>query len=387
MPLPQLNTSGNDLTNTFQAISQINAQDAMTKTRKKQNALLDLQLSPEMQSALKSQRKADVASQNAITNQTRLQNQASAAGQIRDSLGNIDLGDLTGEKYRTFYDSIMANPLLKDHAEMLFDPDELLSTDISSSTGKTMTPANLKKLKLRIGNLMTAADRTANGLTVDYRKIHLSDGTTKLYAVPKVPQPGDVLDPKEISGDPGASFDKAEKEDKALKRVVGPDGSITYVKRSDAVGKEAPPTGMESLTKAQIAANKRANVKTMLDIDDDFLKADKEGNLPQIAIDKKAGQVKANIFNELAEATGSSDRLVWKEDAYEIELDTLGKIIKWGKDILPGEDTKVETTGGWVKEKIVKNLTEEQLAIYRKNYSGKTDEEIQNAYKTAVGSE
>ena len=42
MPLPQLDTSGNDLTNAFNAISQRRKTREATETRKKQNDLLDL---------------------------------------------------------------------------------------------------------------------------------------------------------------------------------------------------------------------------------------------------------------------------------------------------------------------------------------------------------
>ena len=378
MPLPTLNTSGNNLSNTFLKISQMRNQDAALETRKKQNALLDLQLSPEMQAALKADREVDRASKNALLKQRNLQSNAMAAEQIGKSLGTIDFDDQSGKSYSNYYNKFAANPAFKDHMQMLPKPEDYMAVDLKQLGGKGMTQEKRKQLKGVVGSLMTAAQRKASGMTATYKQAWFPDGTSAWVGVAENVKPGEVVSAEDVTGVAGASFgkfDKAEKPQETWSLTTpGPNGEermvssksgkvikiadakkfdlvkvkkgekTIWVEKSAAVEQEV---GEKEVEEKGLTKNQKLN--QLEKIQGKFNKTDKDGNISLLATNKEEGRGSAERYNKIAKDLGESSKYVWKEDAFAGEKG-IGDYVA---GVLPGGETgEPESIGGWVKVEV-----------------------------------
>ncbi len=362
--MPQLNTSGNDVTNTVLNISKINRFDAGTERTKTQNKLLDLQLSPEMQASIKAQKDAELANTVAATTSRNLANSKETASQINKRISEVHarMGTEGMKAYTDFYNGVLENPLTKEHAASLPNPEDYIQRDISLPDGKTMTKENTQQLQSILSNYMTATQRAAQGLTTERVQVWDEQGRSSIVYITTQGKKGETLTTEEATGIPGMSFDPPDKG-------VTPADILAAAKLKEtqrhnmAIEKNAAAKAIEpdELTEAQKADDKRSDTKLMISIEKDFSKEDKDGNLPFLATDKAEGQQRADDYNTLAKKHGKSARYVWKEDAYEQEIvpeDRTGVIgntvdaLVHTRDFFKGKDVETESIGGWVKEDV-----------------------------------
>lgn len=241
MTLPKLNTSGNDQTATLNAISQRHAQAAATKGQQRRNALMDVQLSPEMQALTKARKKSENTLLEGKILEQNANNAKAVGAQIRDSLVEAArlAGDGTGQGYVDWYHGMAEKPKFKDHMHMLPDPQSYMQTDLASLTGQSITKEKKKELQAILGNRMTAADRTANGYTTTLKAAWLPDGTAIQVYVPSQGRAGEAIDAESL-GIPGLSFDdptKVKTKEKLVKVMVN--GKPVWKTPAEAAGKEA----------------------------------------------------------------------------------------------------------------------------------------------------
>ena len=367
MQLPQLDTKGNDVTNTLTAIANYNRTKAATENTKKRNKLLDLQLSPETIAALRAQEKAKLANTNAIILQRNLENSKKASAMVRDRISDV-YSRLDGpegiDAYKDFYQNMIENPLTKDHASvMLPNPEDYLRTNINNPTGQSVVGTDMKSLKSVLENMMTAADRKASGKMNDYRKVwRQRNGKwyASLYNIAGLEKEGKPIDAFDLTGDETATFDDPTGKTKKsiadykpetyeedvdgvtykVTRQYDPDkGEYVEVGRSRVVQKDK-----KDLTPAQEADDLRSDENVMSKIDSKFIGTGDD--VPPIALDKNLGQSEADRYNRIAKKTGGDFRFVWSEDVYEQEVEPDGIIAKV-KGKLTGPE--IESVGGWVK--------------------------------------
>lgn len=370
--MPQLNTSGNNILDTMQQIKSLNIMDEQIKAKKSQNKLLDLQLSPAMQATIKADRELARKTANAVLKNKQLENERIAGENVRDALGDVyNRIDTEGiQAYRGLYNRAMENELTKNYAASLPNPDAFEQEDISVPSGQTITKNYRKELKAVIANLMTAADRKAQGLDNEYRDVYLPDSKqTVSVLVPKTGAPGEVLNPAEFMGIPGAVWATDSPTFKSKKVIVG--GKTVYAEDDPSiVGKEAPPDP-NIIPAAQAARLAQADQKALADRDQEFLDTDKDGLPPEFVFDREAGSGKANQYNSLANKLNESTRFVWDPEAYQEVVEdeeSTGlaglpkRWLKGAKDIILGKDTNTKPAGAWVKQS-VDDITKEAVRI------------------------
>jgi hypothetical protein len=375
MPLPQLNTGGNELSNTLKYLS--NSFDER-EDRKKQNTLFELQkkkleheLSPEMQEALKADKKLQQANENALLTQRRLANNQAAASQIKDSLGAIDLDDSSGKSYKNFYDRLASNPLLKDHVAILPNPEDYFKTDISATGERVVPKENVLKLKGIIGSLMNASDRVAKGLTAEYKPVYYPDGTSAMVGVPKIVEPGQVLSAEAITGVKGSSFTAFKDKDDAGKNV-----STVTVKEKDKAGNTVEnvysvnkvtgkkvliagggeafkPEGTKEITPQQAVENKRKARERLTELEGMIFGKSEAGDM--YAADQAGTQGYVDEYNELAAELGRKSQIVWSDEDVVVKPGTV-----WDSK-MPGFVKTTEKVKTKPSSEVVENPTEDQV--------------------------
>ncbi|MCP3924914.1 MAG: hypothetical protein GY714_20235 [Desulfobacterales bacterium] len=356
MTLPALNTKGIDITEGLDRMDRRKESRERQVTRDKQNALLDIKLSPE---AIKTDR----AIKNAILKEQELQNTLNGAKAIRNvmGVGYSTIYDDTGKALSEFQERLKSGDYA-DHAEMLLpNLDRYKQKDVSSPTGYRITKENQEKLRRIYEGFMTEAGKVGNRGTAEYKAWIDGDGNRKFIAVStRDLKHGDVLDLQKLTGDPGARWAGVESNDKTLVKVVSKDGKVRYKKRSEITPKDEAPSGT--------AVDKTD--QTLLGIEKQINAVDKDGNMASHLFDKNSESIRQ--FNKLS----NTHKYVWKAKIHEVPIEREDKEGMFNniketwldvKDSVFG--TPTEMIGGW--EKVAKNEVEGPAEIKES-----TEEEI-----------
>lgn len=355
MPLPQLDTGGIDITNTLRSISQEKTSRLNRETRRKQNALLDIQLSPEAQTRKTGTENAILKGRQLDNRNQQIQNRNNILSLAReglaDSMAKAEAGDEAA--YPAYRDYMIGEWGLTE--DDLISPDFFYDEkpDLKGAGGVTKIFNKERFMKWGKDNLKTADDIIA-GKEGNYKqvKIYDPDGRSRFFSIDTT---APVVDAETVSGVKGSSFDKP--------------GTVK--------------------TETPKATDVRADEKSLVSLDEKLTKIDKEGfsNLT----DKAAGAGLAEGYNKVAERLGSKWRYEWQEDVIEVEKDPEGIVANLLN--VPGAigraftgEGSVEKVGGYVKvpveefgkkkiktkEEIDKNLLEQ----YKIKYPDRSEEEI-----------
>lgn len=249
MPLPQLNTQGNDQTNTLLKIQQMNAMDEQAEDRKidrvRQNALfglqkrkLDAELAPDVIELRNKEINAKIAKDNYLAQDAAVKARTGMADYVASILKRVPFDpELKG--YTEFINGIKKDPLLADHAKTLPDPEVWLKPDLQSETGRRIPKEDEEKFKAIYTNLTnTAADIAAGKKPATLTRVQVptSGGKFVDQTVGLSLLPGETFDPVKYGLPEGTRvWYKEEKDDTKNPTVptsyekVGADGKVYQV--------------------------------------------------------------------------------------------------------------------------------------------------------------
>lgn len=249
MPLPQLNTQGNDQTNTLLKIQQMNAWDEQAEDRKtdrvRQNALFGLQkrkleaeLAPDVIELRNKEINAKIAKDNYLAQDAAVKARTGMADYVASTLKRVPFDpELKG--YTEFINGIKKDPLLADHAKTLPDPESWLKPDLQSETGRRIPKEDEEKFKAIYTNLTnTAADIAAGKKPAMLTRVQVptSGGKFVDQTVGLSLLPGETFDPVKYGLPEGTRVWYKEEKDDAKNPTaptsyekVGADGKVYQV--------------------------------------------------------------------------------------------------------------------------------------------------------------
>ena len=232
MNMPALNTQGIDITQGLDRMERNRQNREVQKTRDKQNALLDMKLSPE---AIK----ADKAMQNALLQQTQLKNMTDSAKVIRDVIGSgyVAINDASGKAIMDYQKKLTEHPVFGMQAKMMLPKlNNFIQVDASSPTGYTITKENREKLRKIYEGIMTETGKVANRGKAEYTEY--IDGNGEKAFIPtsllQEVNPNGIyksIDLQKVTKDPGAKFKNEKNKDiekEVKKTYTNPNGDVLY---------------------------------------------------------------------------------------------------------------------------------------------------------------